>query len=65
MLNDLEQCVELTVESLFDDLEEAPPAVSSLSAAHEAIELGYATIRALPWIFGIIALLVIVSLLTT
>ncbi len=64
MLNDLEQCVELTVESLFDDLEETPPA-SPRSAAHEAIELGYATIRALPWIFAIIALLVIVSLLTT
>ena len=64
MLNDLEQCVELTVESLFDDVEERPPAPSR-SAAHEAIELGYAAIRALPWIFGIIALLVIVSLLTT
>ena len=64
MLNDLEQCVELTVESLFDDVEETPPAPSR-STAHEAIELGYATIRALPWIFGIIALLVIVSLLTT
>ena len=65
MLNDLEQCVELTVESLFDDVEEAPPTAPSRSTAREAIELGYATIRALPWIFAIIALLVIVSLLTT
>ena len=65
MLNDLEQCVELTVESLFDDIEEAPPPAPSRSTSHEAIELGYAAIRALPWIFAIIALLVIVSLLTT
>ena len=63
MLDDLEQCVELTVESLFDDLDETevePPS----RTAREAIQLGYAFLRTIPWIFGIIALLLVISLLT-
>ena len=63
MLDDLEQCVELTVESLFDDLDESvlePPP----STAREAVQLGYAFLRTIPWIFGIIALLLVISLLT-
>jgi serine/threonine protein kinase len=63
MLNDLEQCVEMTVESLFDDLEVAD-VQTPRGTAHEAIELGYAFLRTLPWIFGIIALLLVISLVT-
>jgi len=62
MLSDLEQCVELTFESLFDGLEDASGPPSS-STASEAINLGYALLRAIPWIFGILALLLVMSLL--
>jgi len=64
MLNDLEQCVEMTVESLFDGVE-VPEVRSTISTSSEAVQLGYAFLRTLPWIFGIIALLLIISLVTT
>ena len=63
MLTDLEQCVELTMDSLFDELDE-PPGEPPNPTVHEAIQLGYTLLRALPWIFGIIALLLIISLMT-
>lgn len=63
MLDDLERCVEMTVESLFDDIEVADVQPTS-NTAREAIQLGYAFLRTLPWIFGIIALLLVISLVT-
>ncbi len=64
MLEDLEQSVELTVESLYDGIGDATGARDS-STAREAIQLGYALLRMIPWIFGILALLVAMSLLAS
>ena len=63
MLDHLEQCVELTVESLFDDLDETTVEPAP-SMAREAIQLGYAILRTIPLIFGFIALVLVITLLT-
>ncbi len=63
MLEELEQCVELTHESVFDGLASTPEVPQS-STAREAMQLGYAFLRTIPWIFGILALLLAMSLLS-
>lgn len=62
MLDDVEACAELSFGALLDS---SPiEAMGDRSTTyHEAIQLGYAFLRTIPWIFGIILVLVVASYL--
>lgn len=62
MLKDLKKRVVLTCESLFDGLHDNLEAPGS-STAREAIQLGYAVLRLIPWILGIRTPLQVISIL--
>lgn len=62
MLDDLESCGQTPLSTLFEEWERME-ATAPRSVRHEAIQLGFATLRALPWIFGILALLAALYLL--
>ncbi|MHC5111797.1 MAG: serine/threonine-protein kinase [Planctomycetota bacterium] len=55
MLEDLEACNEPTFESLYEEL--ATPAPVHNETTREAIQLGFAALRLVPWIIGLIAFL--------
>ncbi|MCO6435641.1 MAG: zf-HC2 domain-containing protein [Phycisphaerae bacterium] len=62
MLDDLEACGQVPFETMFREWERME-ATAPRSTRLEAIELGRATLRALPWIFGILALLTLLYML--
>lgn len=62
MLEEWEACQSLPVD-VFEETAEQMASDMRHETAREAIELGYTLIRSLPWVFGILALIVILTLL--
>ncbi len=62
MLEEWEACQSLPVD-IFEETAEQLASDMRQETAREAIELGYTLIRSLPWVFGILALIVILTLL--
>ena len=61
MLEDLEATAKLPYLSLFKEVKDADKERSMSAAAEAAIELGFAVVRALPWILGFIVLMYVIS----
>ena len=57
----MERCVEYTPASLFDELEDLPERPIS-PTAHEAIQLGYAFLRMIPWVVAVLVLMLVLAL---
>lgn len=62
MLEEWEACQSLPVD-IFEETAEQVAIDMRHDTAREAIELGHTLIRSLPWVFGILALIVILTLL--
>ncbi len=61
MLEDLEASTKLSFESLLDELSSPREEPKPPSAANAAIQLGFAFVRAIPWILGFIAVMYLIS----
>ena len=62
MLTDLEACADSPFRSLFNDIDESDPLfTASAPSSPTGTELIMAAIRAIPWILGFIALLIVLS----
>ncbi len=60
MLEELEACCEPTIESLFEDLA-TPDHDDQSETTREAIRLGFAVVKLIPWILGLIAFLALLN----